>query len=173
LFVHAQKSGRRVPAACTDGGNWGNYAASIRMALCGVWSVFRRYTSPISFLHRLHKNSQRHVGSPCWVIGLAMAETRRFIPHGRMKATVCLRLPSQHTAHAALSTRVKGQGTFQAIKHPPPAGRAEAGRSSHSTRVYLACCIIRIHTTPTAPPPQRWQSADAGIRTRRYYSPIL
>jgi len=80
-FVHAQKSGRRVPADCTDGGNWGKHTASIRMALWPrrlVRYVSHHLTSPTSFLHLLHKNNQRHVGSPCWVIGLAMAETRRF-----------------------------------------------------------------------------------------------
>lgn len=55
--------------------------ASIRMALWLVWLVSHHHPSfyePYPVHLRLHESNLRHVGGPCEVIGLAMAETRRF-----------------------------------------------------------------------------------------------
>jgi hypothetical protein len=45
----------------------GNYAASIRMALCGVWFVFRRYTSPTALPPQVARKQPAACGQPLLV----------------------------------------------------------------------------------------------------------
>lgn len=65
-----------------NGGDWGRTTLRASAWRYGcVWFLLPPPMSPTHPCHlRLHKSNQRHVGGPCEVIGLAIAETRRLHP---------------------------------------------------------------------------------------------